>query len=318
MANIGDIGPAATNPAARVLVQAAAPAVAAASAGNSPGMRLDSNALATPSPVRVITFNTAVGNSKIKTPQSAFPDLPFYQEIINGDPDAAVLCAQEVGPDQLNKLKKLSKNGNFQVIATYAHPGQANMILVPKRFDVLKVDHTTFTGQHIKGFFNAVVGWFKGKGKPQWSQMFEPRKFTEVQLRDKESGRTFTLMNTHISYYGPLKVEHAEQLLGAANKAAAKGPVILAGDLNTRSADNDAPDPFDSNIRVRQMFGALEDMGPPASEVKPKSNIDWVLASGFTPVASRIYKGEALKLPGFPSADLVSDHFAEEDTLRFN
>lgn len=310
----GPVGPA--NQAARILAGAVR-AIPGASSAGAPGLAKDSTNLSTPSPVRVITFNTAVGNSKIKTPQGQFVNLPFYQEIVNGSPNAPILCAQEVGPDQLNKLKELSKNGNFKVIATYAHPGQANMILVPKRFEVVKSDHTTFTGQHVKGFVNALVGWFKGKGTPHWSQMFEPRKYTEVLLRDKESGRQFTLYNTHISYYGPLKVEQAEQLLKAANKAAANGPVVLAGDLNTRAADNEALDAWDSNLRVRQMFGGLEDMGGPSADVKPKSNIDWVLASGFESVSSKIYKGGDLTLPGFPSAELVSDHYAEEDTLRF-
>lgn len=304
------------NPAARTLARAIAKPREGAAA-RKPSFRPEATPKADPSAVRVITFNTAVGNPRVKTPQADFVNLPFYQEIVSGSPGAPIVCAQEVGPAQLDRLKALSRNGNFRVIATYAHPGQANMILVPRRFEVLDVDHTTFIGRHVLGFVRALIGWFEGKGKPQWSQMFEPRKYTEVRLRDTASGRTFTLFNTHLSYYGPLKVEQAAQLLSAANRAAERGPVILAGDLNTRAADNEAPDAWDSNLKVRQMFGKLEDMGGPSSEVAPRVNIDWVLASGFESVSSRIYKGESLSLPGLPDAEAISDHYAEEDTLRF-
>lgn len=34
--------------------------------------------------LRVITFNTAVGNPRIKTAQRAFLELPFYRDVIEG------------------------------------------------------------------------------------------------------------------------------------------------------------------------------------------------------------------------------------------
>jgi len=258
-----------------------------------------------------------VGNPKIKTPQGSFPDLPFYQEIVNGSSDAAILCAQEVGPAQLDRLRTLAKNGNFTVIATYAHPGQANMMLIPKRFEILDSEHKTYGFGHLRGFVNAIGGWFTGKGGPQWSQMFEPRKYTRVRLRDRESGREFTVFNTHTSYYGPLKYEHNKQLFAAARDSRKDGPVIVAGDLNTRAAGNDSKDPYDSNARVRAEMGAFQDMGPPGP-AGSRPNIDWVLADGFAPLHSRLYTGEALALPGSPNAEMVSDHYAEEDTLRFS
>jgi hypothetical protein len=35
-------------------------------------------------------------------------------------------------------------------------------------------------------------------------------------------------------------------------------------------------------------------------------------------VRSRLYTDAALTLPGLPSADLISDHYAKEATLRFD
>jgi hypothetical protein len=49
-----------------------------------------------------------------------------------------------------------------------------------------------------------------------------------------------------------------------------------------------------------------------------KSNIDWVLARGFSPVSSKWYTDDSIALPGSPDALHVSDHYAEEDVLRFN
>ncbi|MBM3269139.1 MAG: endonuclease/exonuclease/phosphatase family protein [Candidatus Sericytochromatia bacterium] len=303
----------APNAAARILGRALKPASQA-----GPGIPGDSLQLASPPPIRVITFNTAVGNSKIKTPQASFPDLPFYQEIINGHPDAPILAGQEIGTRQLDRLKALSKNGSFQVVATYAHPGQANMVLVPRRFEVLGYQHRTYGMSHLRGFWNGLKGWFTGKGTPHWSQMFEPRKYTELRLRDRESGREFTLFNTHTSYYGPLKVEQNTQLFAAARAAKARGPVIVAGDLNTRAADNARPDKYDSDARVLAQMGDFKDMGPPSKSQWPRPNIDWILADGFSPVTSRVHTGDSLSLPGSPNAELVSDHYAEEDTLRFD
>ncbi len=315
MGDTPNVGPTPPNAAVnRILGRA----LEKAAAGALPGMAGDKATLSNPAPVRVITFNTAAGNSKIKTPQASFPDLPFYQEIIDGDPGAAILCGQEIGTKQLNRLKALSNNGNFQVVATYAHPGQANMILVPKRFEILGHEHKTYGASHFKGLWNALEGWVTGKGTPQWSQLFEPRKYTELRLRDRDSGREFTVFNTHTSYYGPLKVEHNTQLFGAARAARSRGPVIVAGDLNTRAADIDRGDPYESDARVRAQFGDFADMGPPSKNVFPRPNIDWILADGFSATTGRIYTGDSLQLPGSPNAELVSDHYAEDDTLRFN
>jgi hypothetical protein len=87
-------------------------------------------------PIRVITFNTAVGNPRIKTDQRDFLELPFYREIIEGCPGAAILAAQEVGPEQAKALKRAAGGGHLRVIHIQ-RPGQGNALLVPARFEVL-------------------------------------------------------------------------------------------------------------------------------------------------------------------------------------
>ena len=48
-----------------------------------------------------------------------------------------------------------------------------------------------------------------------------------------------------------------------------------------------------------------------------RANIDYVLVDGFEPVSSRIWTGDSLQLPGSPNAETVSDHYPEDDVLRY-
>ena len=63
-------------------------------------------------------------------------------------------------------------------------------------------------------------------------------------------------------------------------------------------------------------FQNLRDMGDPQAKSK-RRYIDYVLASGFEPVSSRLWTGDSLQLPGSPDAEAVSDHYAEDDVLRY-
>jgi hypothetical protein len=90
-----------------------------------------------PQPVRVIAFNTAVGNSRIEPPQAAIPDLPFYREALAGRPDAAILCLQEVGPEQVKHLKELDTAGRMHLSYDRLRPWQGNLVVIPERYEVL-------------------------------------------------------------------------------------------------------------------------------------------------------------------------------------
>jgi endonuclease/exonuclease/phosphatase (EEP) superfamily protein YafD len=100
------------------------------------------------------------------------------------------------------------------------------------------------------------------------------------------------------------------------HRAGVDGPTILAGDLNTRTPETARPDQERWDAEVRGLFGALADMGTSA-EARRLASLDWVLASGFNPVRSTVWAGDSLALPGFPRAELISDHHPEDDLLAF-
>lgn len=279
-----------------------------------------------PDPIRMITYNTAVGNSKIKTAQEDFLELPFYQDVLQGRPNAPILNLQEVGPRQIEALQAAEKSGKFRMF--YAgrpggtQGGQYNAMLIPKRFEVLQGDSQYFAEQHARGLGKSLWNWAKGgfDGKPS-TQWIEPRMWTHVRLKDAQSGKVFTVMNTHLSLDPNIRVEQAKKLRDEAVKAKKYGPVVLAGDLNTRAPSEALPANASpqaaADAKVRKMlWSVLTDMGA-TQEKMNKSNIDYVLASGFNSVSTNIYQGGELTLPGLPSADKVSDHYAEENVLEF-
>lgn len=266
--------------------------------------------------VRVITFNTAVGNSKIKTDQQDFVTLPFYQSVINGEPGAPIMCLQEVGNAQRKELERLAKNGNFTVLSQRVALNfkQSNVILVPKRFKVERADNTYFIGSQLKAAAKTIWGWFKGEGKPSFGKLWQlvsPRGFQQMALKDTLTGKKLTVFNAHTSYDPALKAVHAKQLFDAAREAGKQGPVIVGGDLNTNTTPQSQSDK-DAHAQWKD----FQDMGLPG-EAGDRHNIDFVLAQGFDSVSSKWYLGDSLQLPGSPNAALVSDHYAEEDVLRY-
>jgi endonuclease/exonuclease/phosphatase family metal-dependent hydrolase len=130
----------------------------------------------------------------------------------------------------------------------------------------------------------------------------------EARLRDRETGRSLTVLTTHVSADGDLKVAQIRWIVRRARAAA--GPVILAGDFNVPAGAARGRD-----VEAAALLAELDDMGtavPPGRE-----NIDYVLARGFEPVRTRFWTGTSLQLPGSPTAEAVSDHYAEDDLLRY-
>ncbi len=133
----------------------------------------------------------------------------------------------------------------------------------------------------------------------------------EARLRDRVAGRELTFLTTHISANGSLKVPQTRAIVKRALAAAARGPVILAGDFNVP-----ARNPRGRDVEAAALLARLRDVGtaaPPGRE-----NIDYVLTAGFEPVSSRIWTGDSLSLPGSPNAETVSDHYAEDDVVRYS
>lgn len=267
-------------------------------------------------PIRVITFNTAVGNPRIKTDQRDFLALPFYRELIEGAPEAPILALQEVGPEQAKALKRAAEGGRLRVIHIQ-RPGQGNALLVPARFEVLSHRSRYFLLSQLTALAKAV--WRAGRGGERLNhrQLFELRMWSEARARDHRGERVFTVFNTHLSGDPQLRLEQARALMRRVQGARRHGPVILAGDLNTRPADSGSREQSRADAAVRALFPPLEDMAPSARDPR-RAVIDYVLATGFSTVSARQYTDESLQLPGLPSAEVISDHYAKEAVLRFD
>lgn len=263
------------------------------------------------SPIEVVTFNTASGNPTIKTAQKEFLKLPFYQQTINGEPDAPIIGLQEAGPAQVEALSKLAKNGNFSFIysrSVFSDGG--NLLIVPKRFEVLqgKSERYSLTSGIVGIAGSVKAGEFH---RNDLSQMY-PRMVTEAKLKDKVSGKTFIVFNTHLSYTKSIQQRQSDELFAYIAEANKKGPVVVLGDLN---ADSHNPYLHGGLLKKHIENAGLSDMGPQSAPRK-RGNYDYVLAKGFESVDSRYLFD--LSLSGSPTAEQVSDHYAEGDRIRFN
>ena len=204
-------------------------------------------------PIRVITFNTAVGNPKIKTDQRDFLELPFYREIIQGRPEAAILAAQEVGPEQAKALKRAAEGGHFGMIHIQ-RPGQGNALLIPARFEVLSHRSRYFAWSQIKAIAAALWRAARKLERFNYRQYLEPRMWIQALLRDRRGDRTFTVFNTHVSGDPHLRLAQMKALIPRVHGARQHGPVILAADLNTRPTDSKNPEQSRGDAAVRALY----------------------------------------------------------------
>ena len=264
-------------------------------------------------PIRVITFNTAVGNPRITTDQRAFLDLPFYREVVEGRPEAAILALQEVGPGQASALRRAEGGGRFRLIHI-ARPGQGNALLVPGRFHVVGSRSRPFLASQVAALARALWRRLRTGTGLNHRQYLELRMWSEARLRDSEGGPPFTVYNTHLSGDPRLRVAQAGALMRRVHDARRDGPVILAGDLNTRPRADDDSERSRADAAVWDLLAPLGDMAPAARDPR-RPVIDWVLADGFDTVGARQYTDESLRLPGLPNAEAISDHYAKEALL---
>ena len=258
--------------------------------------------------VRVVTFNTAAGNPKIKTVETEFLDLPFYREALEDAPGAPLLALQEVGPGQARALRERARGAPCQVLQK-RRPGLGNALVVPARYRVLRARRRYFVLSQLRGTIDGLRWWAKEGHKPNWRQFGELRMWVEARVRDSVTEREFTVLTTHLSVEASLKRRQAEQVVRRARRAARRGPVVLAGDFNVPA------NPRGRDVEIAAVLGRLTDAGSAQPGRRP--NIDYVLTDGFEPVSSKVWMGDSLSLPSSPTAELISDHYAEDDVLRF-
>ena len=238
--------------------------------------------------VRVVTLNCAAGNPRITTPQAAFLELPFYREAFAGGPEAPLLALQEVGDGQ---AKALPRARGTATVLQRRRPGLGNALVIPDRYEILGRRSGYYVLPQLRG-----VGHGLRAGRRNWRQYGELRMWVRARLRDRVAGRELTIVTTHTSADGDLKVP---QIAAAIRRARATGtPAILAGDFNVpkgRERGRDVP--------AAALLSQLRDMGT----TRPK--LDYVLATGFEPVSARAWT-ELLETG-------VSDHAAEDVVLRY-
>jgi endonuclease/exonuclease/phosphatase family metal-dependent hydrolase len=243
--------------------------------------------------VRVITFNTAAGNPRITTPQEQFLTLPFYGEAFAGGPGAPLLALQEVGDTQAKALERAAATSTAQVLQR-RRPGLGNALVIPDRYELLAHRSGYYVLPQLRG-----IGRALRSGRRNWRQYGELRMWIQARLRDREARRELTVMTTHISADGDLKVPQLEAAVRRAKRAGP--PVILAGDFNVPAGRE-----RDRDVLAAQVIRQMRDVGTPPPG---RENIDYVLADGFEPVSSRHWT-DILE-------QRISDHAPEDDVLAY-
>lgn len=240
-------------------------------------------------PITVITFNTASGNPAIKTPQDKFVEASFYQKTIRGDKDAPIIGLQEVGSAQATRVAQLAKKSNnfsyFYINSELSKDG--NLLIMPKRFEVLKSESKPYP---------FMLSALSRKLKYSDIGQLYPRMWTEVRVKDRDSGNVFTVFNTHLSYTQEIQRPQSDALFAKVKEAKNYGGVILIGDLN---ADTRSKDYHGKRLKSKIKEAGLQDMSP-----EEPMNIDYVLVSGFKRVGGRVVEDLP---PG-----IKSDHKPEE------
>jgi endonuclease/exonuclease/phosphatase family metal-dependent hydrolase len=241
--------------------------------------------------VRVITFNTAAGNPRITTPQEQFLELPFYREAFAGGEGAPLLALQEVGDVQAKALRRAHGTA---VVLQRRRPGLGNALVIPDRYAVLGHRGGYYVVPQLRG-----TGHGLRAGRRNWRQYGELRMWIQARLHDRAAGRELTVLTTHVSADGDLKVPQLEAAVRRAERAGP--PVVLAGDFNVPAGQERGRDRLAADV-----IGRLRDMGTPPPG---RENIDYVLADGFEPVSCRHWT-DILE-------QRISDHAPEDDVLRY-
>jgi endonuclease/exonuclease/phosphatase family metal-dependent hydrolase len=240
--------------------------------------------------VRVITFNTAAGNPRITTRQEDFLRLPFYEEAFGGAEDAPLLALQEVGDAQARALRRAAPERTATVLQRRP-PGLGNALVIPDRYEVLGRRSGYYVLPQLRGIAHGLR-----TGRRNWRQYGELRMWISARLRDRAAGRELTILTTHISADGSLKVPQLQAVVTRARRAGA--PAILTGDFNVplgRERGRDVP--------AAAVIGRLPNLGGGPGQ------IDYVLGAGFELVSARAW------------TDIVdakvSDHAAQDRLLRY-
>ena len=178
---------------------------------------------------------------------------------------------QEALPEQLGDLDRLlPQYGRFGAGRDADRSGEHSAVLYRReRFDLLR--HDTFwlsQSPHIPGS----KGWDAGY----------PRIVSWGELRDRSTGKTFFLFNTHLDDAGEVaRREGTRLLLSRIDSIAGGAPVIVTGDFNAVPASEPYRLVTGAGFRDALTVSATPHRGPDSTwngfrEIEPGRRIDFV------------------------------------------
>ncbi len=209
--------------------------------------------------IRVVTYNILLDlfDHKLEDQTHSWAArLPkVVQSINNMRPD--VLCLQESYPNQIEDLQT-SLGDDYSYFVGAGATGEVNAIFYNReRFEIDWESYgADLANATLEMPLNPKDEQLIPRNKILPPEIEPGRQLTLAHFRDKLTGKTFAVINTHLTFYRHNSREvQAQYIAGLVQKMQAlKIPVIFAGDLNTFSNHPDREFPFFDGTRVCQIF----------------------------------------------------------------
>ena len=265
-------------------------------------------------PLRVMTFNIRFGTAEDGENHWDRRKEHVAETIRSFDPD--VVGYQEMMPFQetfvLDQVPGYALSGSTQNLeGRQQRAASAQIAWKDERFE--RIDTGLFHISQTPDTF----------GGDDWDSN-QPRRVEWVELRERDSGRSLHVFNTHFDHIGGISKEHGARLMRERmNRIAGEGPVLVLGDFNTKAftgkpyvilmnADSEEPprliDGFAAANPDPDWTGTFNKF---EAENQRTARIDWILHTDhFVPEEVRINR---VTFDGrFPS-----DHYPVEALLAW-
>jgi len=210
--------------------------------------------------IRIVTYNILFDlfDDQLKDQTTSWVSrLPRVVESVNHmRPD--VLCLQETYPNQIEDLQK-SLGDRYDHFVGAGATGEVNAIFYNKERFEIDFDSSS------EGLANATLLMpLNPKDEARVAKVphllppeLEPgRQLTLAHFTDRLTGKKFTVINAHLTFYRiNSREDQAQFIAGIVEKLhAQKIPVVFTGDLNTFPNQPDRKFPFVDGTRVCQVF----------------------------------------------------------------
>lgn len=231
----------------------------------------------------------------------------------------------------------------------YRYPASA-MMIEDQKPDIFGVQEAydfqvKYMDEYCKGYKSVGVGREDGKSKGEHMSIFYNKKkisllkwgtywlsetpekpsmgwdaacirtATWALMKDKESGRKFYFVNTHLDHVGPIaKKKGLKLIVDRIKDMNPKGyPMILTGDFNTEPQEKDILGELDTLMNSARETAVTTDKGDTFNGWgKGKSVIDHIYWSGFSSCTTF----EVIRKP-YMDRKFISDHYPVKACLIF-